>query len=42
LQVEDRVQRPVTAEGHMPKIGTLTDEQIKLLVCWVRQGAKDN
>ena len=41
-QVEDRVQRPVTAEGHMPKIGTLTDDQIKLLVCWVRQGAKDN
>ena len=41
-QVEDRVQRPVTAEGHMPKIGTITDEQIKLLVCWVRQGAKDN
>lgn len=42
IQVEDRVQRPVTAEGHMPKIGTITDDQIKLLVCWVRQGAKDN
>jgi len=41
-QVEDRVQRPVTADGHMPKVGTITDDQIKLLVCWVRQGAKDN
>ena len=41
-QVEDRVQRPLTAEGHMPKIGSITDDQIKLLVCWVRQGAKDN
>jgi hypothetical protein len=26
----------------MPKIGSITDEQIKLLVCWVRQGAQDN
>jgi len=41
-QVEDRVQRPVGADGHMPKVGTITDAQIKLLVCWVRQGAKDN
>ena len=41
-EVEDRVQRPASAEGHMPKVGSITDEQIKLLVCWVRQGAKDN
>ncbi len=41
-QVKDRVTRPVGTAGHMPKIGSLTDDQIRLLVCWVEQGAQDN
>lgn len=40
--VKDRVTRPVGTSGHMPKVGSITDEQIKLLVCWVEQGAQDN
>jgi len=40
--VKDRITRSPGADGKMPKIGTLTDEQIQLLVCWVDQGAKDN
>ncbi|HTE29451.1 MAG TPA: hypothetical protein VK666_03695 [Chryseolinea sp.] len=40
--VKDRVTRPASTAGHMPKIGTLTDDQIRLLVCWVEQGAQDN
>lgn len=40
--VRDRVTRPVGAAGHMPKTGTITDSQIRLLVCWVEQGAQDN
>jgi len=40
--VKDRVTRPVGATGHMPKVGEITDGQIKLLVCWVEQGALDN
>lgn len=41
-EVERRVQLPKSDADHMPRIGTITDDQIKLLVCWVRQGAQDN
>jgi hypothetical protein len=41
-EVERRVQLPSKHEDHMPRIGSITDAQIKLLVCWVRQGAQDN
>ena len=41
-EVKRRVQLPVTAADHMPRIGSITEEQIKLLVCWVTQGANDN
>ncbi|MEP6734838.1 MAG: hypothetical protein ABJA70_04925 [Chryseolinea sp.] len=40
--VKDRITRPATASGHMPKIGSLTDDQIRLLICWVNQGAQNN
>lgn len=40
--VKDRITRPAGTSGHMPKVGSLTDDQIKLLVCWVEQGAQDN
>jgi uncharacterized membrane protein len=40
--VKDRITRPANESGHMPKIGSLTDEQITLIVCWVDQGAQNN
>lgn len=40
--VKTRVTRPVGTSGHMPKIGSLTDDQIRQLVCWVDQGAPAN
>lgn len=42
LHVKDRITRPANAAGHMPKIGAITDDQIRLIVCWVEQGAQDN
>ena len=41
-QVKDRITRSPGTDGKMPKIGTLTNDQIQLIVCWVDQGAKDN
>jgi hypothetical protein len=40
--VKDRITRAPGSDGKMPKIGTLTNDQIQLIVCWVDQGAKDN
>jgi hypothetical protein len=40
--IKDRVTRPPGTNGHMPAIGSLTDEHLRLLVCWVEQGAQDN
>jgi len=40
--VKDRVTRPAGTSGHMPKIGSLSDDQIRALVCWVEQGAQEN
>ena len=42
LNVKDRITRPANAAGHMPKIGSITDAQIRLIVCWVEQGAQNN
>jgi len=41
-EVQDRITRPASAAGHMPKVGSLTDEQIQTIYCWVAQGAKEN
>jgi len=40
--IKDRVTRPAGTNGHMPKIGSLTDEELRMLVCWVEQGAQEN
>jgi hypothetical protein len=40
--VQARITLPVGAAGHMPKVGSLTDEQIQTIYCWVAQGAKEN
>lgn len=42
IAVKDRVTRTPGSSGAMPKIGSLSDDQIRTLVCWVDQGAQDN
>lgn len=34
--------KALTASGAMPRQGSLTEEQIKLIGCWVDEGAPDN
>lgn len=41
-QIKDRITRTPGTAGYMPKIGSLSDEQIRLISCWVDQGAQDN
>ena len=41
-EVQDRITRPATAAGHMPRVGSLTDVQIQTIYCWVAQGARNN
>jgi hypothetical protein len=41
-EVQDRITRPQGTAGHMPAIGSLTDEQIQTIYCWVAQGAQNN
>jgi hypothetical protein len=38
-EVKRRVSLPKTDGDHMPRVGELSDEQMKLIVCWVGQGA---
>jgi len=40
--VKDRVTRPPGVPGHMPLSGSITSDQIQLIVCWVDQGGQDN
>jgi hypothetical protein len=40
--VKDRITRPVGTPGHMPAAGSITDEQIQTIVCWVDQGGVNN
>ena len=40
--IKDRITRSPGTSGHMPKIGSLSDDQIKLISCWVDQGAQNN
>lgn len=42
LQVKDRITRTPGSPGHMPRGGVLSDEEIRLMVCWVDQGAQNN
>jgi hypothetical protein len=42
LQVKDRITRASGSPGHMPMGGSLSDDQIRLMVCWVDQGAQNN
>jgi hypothetical protein len=41
-EVQNRITLPQSAAGHMPRVGSLTDEQIQTIYCWVAQGAKNN
>jgi|SRR5687767_3922235 hypothetical protein len=40
--VKDRVTRPVGVPGHMPLVGSITSDQIQMIVCWVDQGGLNN
>jgi hypothetical protein len=40
--VKDRITRPPGTPGHMPAAGSITDEQIQTIVCWVDQGGLNN
>jgi hypothetical protein len=40
--VKDRITRPAGADGHMPASGSITEDEIQTIVCWVDQGAKNN
>jgi hypothetical protein len=37
-----RVLLPRTNGDHMPRVGAISDAQIKLIVCWAEQGAPIN
>lgn len=41
-QVKDRINRPAGTPGHMPAVGSITDDEIQTITCWVDQGAPNN
>lgn len=41
-EIKNRIRRSPGSAGYMPKIGSLTEEQISLISCWVDQGAQNN
>ncbi|MGC3946618.1 MAG: hypothetical protein QM762_19195 [Chryseolinea sp.] len=41
-EIKNRITRAPGSAGYMPKIGSLTDEQIRVISCWVDQGAQNN
>lgn len=40
--VKDRITRPPGTPGHMPAVGSITQDQIQSIVCWVDQGGLNN
>ena len=41
-EIKRRIHLTPGSAGFMPKIGSITDEQIRLISCWVDQGAQNN
>lgn len=41
-EIKDRITRSSGDPGKMPKIGSLTEAEIRSIVCWVEQGAQNN
>lgn len=41
-EIKSRITRTPGTAGHMPKNGSLSDEQISQISCWVDQGAQNN
>ncbi len=41
-EIKSRITRTPGTSGYMPQIGSLTSEEIKLISCWVDQGAQNN
>ena|SRR5688572_645365 len=42
FEARRRVQLPASDPDHMPAAGEISEEQIKLIVCWANQGAPIN
>ncbi|WP_276373857.1 hypothetical protein [Chryseolinea sp. H1M3-3] len=40
--VKDRINRPPGTPGHMPAFGSLTQDEITTISCWVDQGGQNN
>jgi hypothetical protein len=40
--VKDRINRPPGTPGHMPAQGSITQDQIQTISCWVDQGGLQN
>lgn len=41
-ELQVRVTLPPSNPAHMPRLGSIDLDQIKTLVCWAKQGAKNN
>jgi len=41
-EIKRRITLPLSDSDKMPRVGKLTYDQIKVISCWVEQGAKDN
>jgi len=41
-EIKNRITRTPGTAGFMPRIGSLSDEQIRVISCWVDQGAPNN
>jgi hypothetical protein len=41
-EIKNRITRTPGTAGYMPQIGSLDDEEIRLISCWVDQGAQNN
>jgi hypothetical protein len=41
-EVRRRILLPSEHPDHMPRVGSLTADQIQTIVCWVDQGGQDN
>ena len=41
-EVRRRITLPATDPDHMPRVGSLTTDEISTIVCWIDQGAQNN
>ncbi len=41
-EVRHRITLPIDHPEHMPRLGSLTADEIQTIICWVDQGAKED